>query len=418
MTPPRWRVGILATHPVQYYVPWYRALARDVDLEVFFSYRQTAEGQARAGYGVSFEWDIPLLDGYRSTFLSNVAAHPDVGTFWGCDTPEVARLIRDRVFDAFIVHGWATRSYWQALVACWRSGTPVMVRGDSTLRTPRPGWWRAVKWFAFRAFIPRFDAYLVVGQRAHDYVRHYGADPARCFHAPHAVDNTFFAQGADACRQDRARIRREFGVPEDAFVCLFAGRFVDMKRPGVFVEATASVAARSPTCVGLMVGDGPLRARLEADVQRRQLPVAFTGFLNQTDMPRAYAAADLFVLPSDARETWGLVVNEAMAAGLPVVVSDEAGCAPDLVVPGVTGEIVTGGSAEGFATAIARFADAPAVTARAGAAARRHIAQWDVAVAVAGTLDAVRAVQSRRPRRSGAGAEPGHTTPALRRSPR
>src|SRR5262245_11157808 len=92
------RVGLLATHPIQYYCPWYRELAKRVDLEVFFSHRQSATEQAAAGFGVDFDWDVPLLKGFQSTFLDNAARHPDVNTFWGCHTPGLAGIIRDRRF--------------------------------------------------------------------------------------------------------------------------------------------------------------------------------------------------------------------------------------------------------------------------------------------------------------------------------
>src|SRR5689334_18376911 len=117
------RIGILSTHPIQYYSPWYRALSRRPELEVtvYYAHRQTAQGQADGGFGVAFEWDIPLLDGYRSHFLQNVARRPSVFDHYGCDTPEIAEHIARERFDAFIVHGWYNRSYWQAMRACWRT---------------------------------------------------------------------------------------------------------------------------------------------------------------------------------------------------------------------------------------------------------------------------------------------------------
>ena len=216
------RVGLLVTHPIQYYSPWYRALSAVVDLEVFYSHKQTARGQAEAGFGVAFEWDVPVTDGFTHTFLRNVSRHPDVNRFSGCDTPEIATIIRDRHYDAFIVHGWATRSYWQAMRACWRTHTPLLVRGDSHLATPRTSWWRSLKTPIYRWFIPKFDAYLTVGTRAREYLLAYGADPSRCFRAPHAVDNAFFASQAAAHRGDRVSLRREFGAAGRAHCHLYA----------------------------------------------------------------------------------------------------------------------------------------------------------------------------------------------------
>jgi glycosyltransferase involved in cell wall biosynthesis len=393
------RVGLMATHPVQYYVPWYRQLARVLDLEVFYCHRQAAEEQARAGFGVAFEWDVPLLEGYRHRFLVNRAAAPDVSSFFGCHTPEIAAIIRDGAFDAFIVHGWASRSFWQAIIACWRSRTPVLVRGDSQLPSARPGRVRLAKRPLYRWFIPRFDAYLVVGQRAREYYVHYGADPRRMFFAPHAVDNDFFSRRAAVARAQRDQLRAEWGLPAGAVVFLFAGKLSQGKRPEDFARAIARASRHDPRVWGLIVGDGPLRPALSLEVTSGDWPVRFAGFLNQTAMPVAYAVSDALVMTSaSASETWGLVVNEAMACGLPALVSDRVGCGPDLVLPGRTGEVFPCGAVGELASLVAALAsDAPRL-ARLGAQARQLVQRYSPAEAVAGTVAAVQSVMSARAR--------------------
>src|ERR1700737_1181631 len=154
------RVGILASHPIQYQAPWCREVAKETDLHVFFAHRQSAAEQGKAGFGVPFDWDVDLLSGYAHTFLPNIARNPSVNRFSGCDTPQIAGIIsgklktenlksgngfsvsesqrvRSSPFDAFIVSGWNLKSYWQAVRACRRAGIPVLVRGDSQLQTPR-----------------------------------------------------------------------------------------------------------------------------------------------------------------------------------------------------------------------------------------------------------------------------------------
>src|SRR5205807_937386 len=128
-------------------------------------------------------------------------------------------------------------------------------------------------------------------------------------------------------------------LDEAATVLLFAGKFVEKKRPLDFINATAMANKNGTRIMGLMVGDGPLRQACEDDVKRTDVPIRFAGFLNQSRMPMAYAAADALVLPSDGGETWGVVVNEAMASGKPCFVSDAVCCAPDMIVPGKTGEV-------------------------------------------------------------------------------
>jgi glycosyltransferase involved in cell wall biosynthesis len=394
MNQPPVRVGVLATHPIQYYAPWYRALAARMDLDVFFSHRQTASEQAAAGFGVAFDWDVPLLDGYRSRFLTNVARSPAVDRFRGCNTPEIGRIIEAGNFNAFIVHGWSTFSYWQAMSACWRTRTPVLVRGDSTLTTPRSWWRAAIKVPIYRWFIPRFDGYLVVGRRAREYVLHYGADPARCFDAPHCVDNTFFASRSDELRDNRTAIRARFGIPQHAVAFLFAGRFIQRKRPATFVRAVAAAAGQAPAVFGLMVGDGPIRGEAEALASEAGAPIRFSGFLNQTDMVAAYAACDALIVPSEW-ETWGLVVNEAMACGLPAIVTSGVACADDLVIPSVTGEVCAVDAVDQLAAQIVRLAGDGAYRATLAVNARRRVDAWSVGAAVDGTVNALNCVARR-----------------------
>jgi glycosyltransferase involved in cell wall biosynthesis len=389
------RIGLLSTHPVQYYARWYRQLAQAFDLKIYYSHRQTPGGQARAGFGVAFEWDVPLLEGYSYSFLPNRARSPDVSSFFGCNTPEIARIIRSGGFDAFIVQGWATLSFWQAIVACWQSGTPVLVRGDSQLLSPRRRLVRVAKRPLYRFFIPRFDAYLVVGQRARDYYTHYGADPARMFFTPHGVDNDFFQTRADVFRAEREHIRLAWGIPNAATVFLFVGKLTNVKQPFDFVRAVGEAARAQPNTWGLVVGDGGLRPALEAMVMKARWPVRFAGFLNQSEMPKAYVASDVLVLPSTS-ETWGLVVNEAMASGLPAVVSDRVGCAPDLVRSGETGEVFSCGAVSQLAAILARLGGDASVVSRLGSAAQRLVQRYSPEEAVKGTVDAVQFVLERR----------------------
>lgn len=336
-----WRLGVLLTHPVQYLSPWFRFLASRLELRVFYAHRQDAAGQARAGHGVGFEWDVPLLEGYAHEWLQNVARRPGPDRFGGCDTPGVAERVRSGGFDAFLVFGWNHRCSLQALRACRRAGVPVLMRGDSQLATPRPRLRRALKRLPYRLLLPRLDAHLYVGSRNREYLRHYGVPERRLFFAPHFVDAARFAAAARAARADgsAARLRRDHGVPAGAFVLLFVGRLVAWKRVGDLLRAAARLPDGGAGPVHVMIaGDGPCRAGLGALAETALGERAhFLGFRNQTRLPACYAAADALVLPSGAEETWGLVVNEAAACGVPAVVSSAAGCAPDMIEAGATG---------------------------------------------------------------------------------
>ena len=388
-----YRVAIVTTHPIQYQAPWFRAMAvhPELDLEVFFCHRATPREQAEAGFGVEFEWDMPLLEGYRYRFLTNVASDPSVGHFAGLDTPEIRDIIRRQRFDAVINCGWHRKSYWQSIRACWKSGTPVMVRSDSHLHTARSALKEAVKLPAYRVFIPRMDACLAVGRWARDYYLHYGARSDRIFLVPHCIDERWFRENADRLAPCRPQLRAGWKLPPDAVVFLWAAKFIRKKRPLDFLRALHAAAAAGARVYGLMVGDGPLRAESESFVREHPAPVTFAGFLNQSEMMESYVAADALVLPSDGGETWGLVVNEAMVCGRPCIVSDKVGCGPDLITTD-TGAIYPLGDVARLAELMAQFAaDRDRLRAR-GAAAANKIKEYSTEAAVRGVLEAVHAV--------------------------
>ncbi|MDR3568450.1 MAG: glycosyltransferase family 4 protein [Syntrophobacteraceae bacterium] len=345
------RLGILDTHPIQYHAPFYRKLAEAVDLTVHYAHRQTPEGQAAGGFGVAFEWDVPLLEGYPHEFLENVARRPGVGHFRGCNTPGIKRIIEEQRFDGFLVHGWHSLAYWQAMLACRRTKTPLFVRGDSQLATPRRWWVRAGKRLLYRAFIPRFDACLCVGRRAREYYLHYGASPAKMVFCPHAVDNEWFAERAEEIRPRRTALRRETGADAGDVLLLFCGKFIPKKRVSDLVAAAALLRGQGLPVRLCLVGSGPLEGELRVQAEELGSPVHFAGFRNQSELPAFYVAADLLVLPSDS-ETWGLVANEGMACGLPAVVSSACGCAPDLIDEGRSGASYPAGDIQSLAGAI------------------------------------------------------------------
>jgi glycosyltransferase involved in cell wall biosynthesis len=312
----------LASHPIQYHAPLFRALHARCRFEAWFAHRQDAQGQAAAGYGTPFEWDVDVLSGFDSRFLDNVARVPSVQRFGGCDVPGVGEALAAARPDALVVGGWNLKVYWQALRAARRLRIPVFARSDSQ-RMPGDGLLRlASRQLVHRALLRRFDGFLVAGTRSADYLRGLGIRESRIAIVPHTIDVERFA----AARARREATRAALGA-EGRRVLLFVGRLVPMKR---VERLLAAVVARAEATDQLWIaGDGPLRAALEAQAAGCAGAVRFLGFRNQSELPDLMAAADLLVLPSQ-RDTWGLVVNEALAAGTPAVVDRSAGCAPDL----------------------------------------------------------------------------------------
>lgn len=386
-------MAVITSHPVQYYAPLFRDLARGVDLHVFFAHDATPEQQAAAGFGAAFSWDVDLRSGYSHSFLRNVAAEPDANRFAGCDTPEIGARLGEERFDVVLALGWHLKSQLQGIVAAKRLGIPAMIRGDSQLGITRSPARRAAKALAYPLLLRAFDAALCVGARNRDYYRHYGYPAARLFPSPHAIDTDWFA--ARALATVRAEKRAQHGLGDADRAVLFAGKLLPFKRPLDAVGAVAGLR-RGGTQAHLMIaGSGELSQALHAEAERLAVPVLDLGFLNQSAMPAAYAAADALLLPSDGRETWGLVCNEALACGTPIVVSDDAGCAPDLCADAVVGRQYPGGDVAAATDALAALFREPPASAAITALSER----FSLRRAAAGIIGAAQAVRKTPPTR-------------------
>ena len=317
------KTGILLTHPVQYCSPLFKELAKKVDLTVYYCYKPNKKEQG-TGFGVEFDWDVPLLEGYGHKFLKT----PD----------EITKEIQNNFFDLFIVFGWYYRESRLALSVCREFNIPIYGRGDSQLLTqPLWKWKKYAKQIFFRKFLAKFNGFLSVGQRFSEYLRFYRVPEGKIIFCPHCSDNNFFRTNMVSSAEEKKRLRKQYGIDEGKIVFLFCGKFIAKKRPLDFLNALKILKDQNKDAEGVLVGDGRLKEKLKRYSMKHKLDVLFLGFLNQTELPKIYSIADCLVLPSDARETWGLVVNEAFACGIPAIVNDKVGCVPDLIEEGVTG---------------------------------------------------------------------------------
>jgi glycosyltransferase involved in cell wall biosynthesis len=336
-----YKVGIILSHPIQYYSPWFRYLSKQLDIEVFYAHNQSSIDNASSGFKTEFQWDIDLFDGYKYRWLNNIARKPGINSFFGCDTPEIDEIIKRSKFDAFLVCGWNYKAYIQAIIASKKNNVPVIIRGDSNLISGRSHIINIARFIPYRILLPLIDAYLYVGKLNKEYLLYYGVDQKKIFFSPHFIDNELFTRSAqEAIDSGRAAdLRGELGISNDSFVFLFAGKLLERKRPQDFIMAFMElINKRDDNKIhAIIAGDGPLRRELELLSKRHSSCIHFLGFCNQSKMPAIYKSSNILVLPSIFGETWGLVVNEAFACGIPAIVSDRCGCAPDLIDEGVTG---------------------------------------------------------------------------------
>jgi glycosyltransferase involved in cell wall biosynthesis len=327
------------THPVQYYAPLFRTLTRchpEIDFEVLYITRPTPQQQGQ-GFGVAFEWDQDLMEGYRWRVFRK--SHPgDDYMRWGAlDAAGIGQAIEDARPDVVLLPGWNCKGLVRALLACNRLRIPVLYRGDTNL-WQRPGGLKRVVWsIKNRLLLNRFSGFLAVGKRARIFLREHGVSSECIVDSPHAVDGARIRRDAgDAMTPaGRARVRAELGLKGTDFVVLLAGKLEPRKDPETAIRAMSELGADA---VLVICGSGELEQSCRRVALETRTRVLWLGFRNQSELPRLYAAADALVLPS-VSETWGLAVNEAMAVGTPCVVSDAVGCAPDLIDPGLAGEV-------------------------------------------------------------------------------
>lgn len=304
----------------------------------------------------TFAWDLDLLSGYQHRFL-RTGDVPD--SFFQMRLPRsFADMLKEAGATSLWIQGWQVAAYWQAAWISKQAGIPVWLRGETNDLSSVPVWKRLPKRFLLRALFHQIDRFLFIGSANRRFYKQYGVPDRKLRPAPYCVDNQRFSVQANEYRKQRADLRRQFSIPEDAFCILFCGKLIQKKRPLDVVAAASLMAAQGDRYHILFVGSG----ELEGDVRRAcavsekatGCTSSFAGFLNQNEIAKAYVAADCMVLPSDSGETWGLVVNEALASGLACVVSDACGSAEDLVLPADPGLVFECGNISGQAAALRR----------------------------------------------------------------
>jgi glycosyltransferase involved in cell wall biosynthesis len=401
------RLTAVLTHPVQYAAPWFRHIAAhcpEIALTVLYATQPTPEQQG-VGFGTAFAWDAPLTEGYACRVIRQVRAGESVhsGRFWGLNVPEMTRAILESRPDVALIPGWHSATLLRAIRECRRAGIPVLYRGDSHLGAAPAGWRRLIWAPRTWALLRLFDGYLCVGQRARAYLEHFGVPGSRIWPVPHCVDNRFFARAAHPYQSPdgRAAARQALGLGADDFVVLFVGKVDANKRA---LDLVRAVSRLGPRAALLVAGSGDLLPECRKEAERLGTRAAWLGFLNQGELGRAYGVADCLAVPSQS-ETWGLAVNEAMAAGLPSVVSDAVGCAPDLIATGSTGETFPVGNVEALAAAIERVRHRTEAGHDWAPACRERVRRHSFEQATAGLVEACRAVTARRSYRNPAGEE-------------
>jgi glycosyltransferase involved in cell wall biosynthesis len=374
------RLAIITTHPIQYYAPVFKLLHGRglVNIQVFYTWGENAKNNFDPGFKKQIEWDLPLLTGYPYEWAQNAAKNPGSHQFNGIITPQLNKQVANWRPDAILVIGWAYKGHLSA-IRYFKNKIPVSFRGDSTLLDEPAGFKSALKKIFLRRVYRHVDCAFYTGANNKAYFKKYGLKEQQLIFAPHAVDNDRFK----AARHDEASLLREkLNIALNDILLIFAGKFENKKNPIILVKAFQGLKKSNVHL--LFVGNGVLEQELK-DRSRANDHIHFMDFQNQLAMPVIYQSADLFCLPSAGPgESWGLAVNEAMAAGRAVLVSGKAGCAIDLVVDGLNGKIFKGNNEAALAKALQYLTADKEILKQMGKQSSHIITKWNFdAIAVA-----------------------------------
>lgn len=406
------RLAIVASHVIQYQDPLFRLLAAgpDIDLTVLYCSRHGLEAFRDADMGTTLSWDIDLL-GYPHRFLWNASRDLNRG-FWRLINPGIVpallrsgqrtassgqengsparRSLPAARYDAVIfMTGWGAFTALLGMLTCRLFHIPFFVYGDSSFPPAEDSARRRIRAGLLRMLFAITTGFMTSGVLNAEYYRHYGADPRRFFLLPWAIDNERFARESVLQPGEREALRARYGIAADAVVFLFSAKLVERKDPFALLKANERMRHRSRAAIVFM-GDGVLREPLERYAREHGLGGAhFIGFVNQAAIPKHYAMADVFVLPS-TYEPRGAVINEAMACGLPVVVTDRCGSIGDIVLDRDNAFIYPAADASALAEIMDRMTADDALRARMGDRSRQIIATWDYRRGVEGIKSMLR----------------------------
>lgn len=324
------KIAIIDTHPIQYNSPLYKLLAKEDGLEVkvFYTWEQGAQ-KFDVGFGKEIVWDIKLTDGFDYTFVSNNGIKDR--TFFKIKNPDLEDQILFWGATHVLINGW---SYWSHLrsILSLKGKVKIIFRGDSHLLNETIGVKKLLRRLFLKLLYKNVDSCLYVGVNNKNYFLKHGVKENKLFFSPHAIDLDRFKN----LKYQKNQIREDLNIPNFDRIILYAGKFIEVKNLERLIKNILDI--KNPNFHLVLVGSGILENHLR-DISKTSKNIHFMPFCNQSEMPSVYSSSDFFILPSTS-ETWGLSVNEAMACGLPVIVSENCGCEKDLLRDGENGFVI------------------------------------------------------------------------------
>lgn len=328
--------AILVSHPIQYLVPLFQALheQKEIKTEIWCNNDFGNEPFFDEDFNKKIKWDIDVLDGYERVLLRNLSLRPSAGFFGQINPSILMRLISSDRPNVLMVWGWNSISHLLAIFTARIMGVKLYLRAETTLEYENhlPLVKRKVKKLLLPIFFQLFDGFLYLGKQNLSFYQYMGVRADKLYFMPYCVSR--FSK--------KMAIRKLKNIRR----FLFVGKLTFKKRPDTVIQAFETLCREMPE-LGItltIVGDGKLRPHVET-ICEQNAAIQFYGFANQKELQDIYQKHDAIILPSDERETWGLVVNEALQNGLAAITSDRVGCRGDLIEVGKNGLIFNYGDA-------------------------------------------------------------------------
>ncbi len=317
-------IAIITTHPIQYQVPLFKKLSSsNIKLDVFFASKHGSNSKLKdKGFNKKFNWDIELLKGYNYFLPKKENINVD---HWKVSFENLENLLSKNKYNAILIFGWSNILYLKALFIAKKLKIKTILRVETNLRLKNTIFKRIIKFFFLKFLFSHIDFFLTIGKLNRQFYKSFAIDNSRLFNAPYFVDNNFFQN------KKSSKLKKKINF-------LFVGKLIDRKNPLLFIKIAEKLKNKKNIHFNI-VGSGPLFDTCKKEIKIKSLSnISMLGFRNQKELKKIYSNNDYLLLTSKY-ETWGLVVNEAMASGLPVISSLNCGATHDLIKNKHTGFI-------------------------------------------------------------------------------
>jgi len=396
MTRKKYKLAILTTHVIQYQDPLFKKVARhpEIDLTVFFCSKKGASYYRDHDMKMNLKWDVDLLKGYRYKILRNYSPFKFYDGFLSYFNPGLIRELKQGNYDGIIMMiGWSRLTSWLGFLGCRMYGVSYFIYGDSAFIRDGSFLRREVKKLILKELFKKAAGFMITGTMNAEFYKYYEGDNQRYFSMPWAIDNERFMKACEVPKEKKEDLRKQCGIAKDKITIIYSGKLIKRKNPLHLLQAFEMMNQKEKIEI-VYVGEGSERKILESYVKEKKIRgVHFLGFINQSKLPEIYNISNIFVLPS-SYDPRGTVTNEAMACGLPVIISDRVGIygEGDIVRSGENGYVYRDGNINELARLLDQLTENDKLRTVMGKKSLEIISEWNYEKDVEGILKALECV--------------------------